>query len=1052
MYKISLTFIIILILAVSVSAKKIYVPADSATIQAGVNGADEYFDTVYVAAGTYADPGNRDIIIDNKTIMVWSEDGALSTIIDCQGSESVSHIAFRLTGENNHTNIDGFTITGAYSGVDSGAIHIYKASPLVSHCIITNNESNGIYAYLSDSLKIVGCEVSHNANHGVYSQAGRLNVDSCQVAYNTDDGISFYWSGNISVKQSLMNGNGNAGIYYLAMGEIIITNNTIYDNLIGLQIIASYPKGETDKAPSAVANNLFAYNHHYGIYGDPTFDLFDALCNNSFGNIYGDYYNCQPYFGPDDENGNISANPLFCDTAGGDFRVADISLCLPANNGCGQLIGKFGEGCTKTIKTWYVNAEGTGDAPTIQGVVDLAETGDTIIAAAGTYTGDGNRDINLSSKGLYIISEAGPDLTIIDCEGADGDFHYAFMSDYGYFDKTELNGFTITGGWPQYYQGTLYLRSGASIFNCKIINNHGVGMELASSNSTSVVADCIVSNNTGFGIYTWGNTSVKNCLMARNGAGFIHDDNADIDISGCTAVLNENEGINLSGWPPKSEIDADLYEFFNSAPDKNAESKGYSTISNCVAAFNGGVGIGKVFYLGIVQTSCNNAYGNEPYNWMVYDSALNGNFSENPQFCDTTNDDYTIYSTSPCAAANNSCLELIGTYDVGCTAGNRAWYVYFDGSGDASTIQGAVDLAVSGDTIFVGPGVFTGDGNRDIDFGLKGLHLISLDGSGSTIIDCQASESDLHYAIKINSGAEHSSEIDGFIITGAWSAWPYAAVYCASNLPVTISNCNIYGNHDDGIFCTWGTGILIDNCMITDNGGDGIVTISNTTMTNTLLARNGGYGFNHINHADINITNCTAVLNGGTGIALEGDPPKDIDGTDKGVEGTGVISNCISAFNGGDGFIRVFWLGVLTFECNNSFGNGGDDWGYWQIEPGNPEGNISFDPLFCDTVLNNFQIAEASPCAPLNNSCGELIGKFTVGCDGFLCGDNNGSGNINLLDITYLIACLYRGGPCPELEIADVNSSGNLNILDITYFIAYLYKGGEPLNCVMPVK
>lgn len=66
----------------------------------------------------------------------------------------------------------------------------------------------------------------------------------------------------------------------------------------------------------------------------------------------------------------------------------------------------------------------------------------------------------------------------------------------------------------------------------------------------------------------------------------------------------------------------------------------------------------------------------------------------------------------------------------------------------------------------------------------------------------------------------------------------------------------------------------------------------------------------------------------------------------------------------------------------------------------------------------------------------------------FLCGDVNGSGIVNLLDITHLISFLYKEGPTPDpLEAADVNNSGVVNLLDITYLIAYLYKDGPEPNC-----
>lgn len=73
----------------------------------------------------------------------------------------------------------------------------------------------------------------------------------------------------------------------------------------------------------------------------------------------------------------------------------------------------------------------------------------------------------------------------------------------------------------------------------------------------------------------------------------------------------------------------------------------------------------------------------------------------------------------------------------------------------------------------------------------------------------------------------------------------------------------------------------------------------------------------------------------------------------------------------------------------------------------------------------------------------------------FECGDvtsteNPGQpdGNVNLLDITYLIDYKYKNGPPPYLmQAGDVNSDCILNMLDILYFIDYLFKSGAPLMC-----
>ena len=68
-------------------------------------------------------------------------------------------------------------------------------------------------------------------------------------------------------------------------------------------------------------------------------------------------------------------------------------------------------------------------------------------------------------------------------------------------------------------------------------------------------------------------------------------------------------------------------------------------------------------------------------------------------------------------------------------------------------------------------------------------------------------------------------------------------------------------------------------------------------------------------------------------------------------------------------------------------------------------------------------------------------------CD-YICGDANASGNINILDINYLIAYLYRSGPPPDpLVSGDADASGSINILDINYLIAYIYRSGPVPDC-----
>ncbi|MEW6016013.1 MAG: FG-GAP-like repeat-containing protein [Candidatus Zixiibacteriota bacterium] len=73
------------------------------------------------------------------------------------------------------------------------------------------------------------------------------------------------------------------------------------------------------------------------------------------------------------------------------------------------------------------------------------------------------------------------------------------------------------------------------------------------------------------------------------------------------------------------------------------------------------------------------------------------------------------------------------------------------------------------------------------------------------------------------------------------------------------------------------------------------------------------------------------------------------------------------------------------------------------------------------------------------------IAAYIVACNS---GDANGNGVINILDVTYIISYLFKGGPPPApLESGDANGNEVVNILDATYLIAYLYKGGPAPVC-----
>gem|GEM_PF-850975 len=64
----------------------------------------------------------------------------------------------------------------------------------------------------------------------------------------------------------------------------------------------------------------------------------------------------------------------------------------------------------------------------------------------------------------------------------------------------------------------------------------------------------------------------------------------------------------------------------------------------------------------------------------------------------------------------------------------------------------------------------------------------------------------------------------------------------------------------------------------------------------------------------------------------------------------------------------------------------------------------------------------------------------------YLCGDADGSGEVDIDDAVFLINYIFAGGPAPDpVEVGDADCSGEIDIDDVTYLIAFIFSGGpEP--------
>ncbi len=205
---------------------------------------------------------------------------------------------------------------------------------------------------------------------------------------------------------------------------------------------------------------------------------------------------------------------------------------------------------------------------------------------------------------------------------------------------------------------------------------------------------------------------------------------------------------------------------------------------------------------------------------------------------------------------------------------------------DVPTIQQAIDHVLEGGTVIVADGIYTGDGNRNIDFKGKAITVRSESGPENCIIDCFDSGYRYGYrGFDFHSGEDGNSVLSGFTITnGLVESCPRyrggGAILCSLSSPTiadciivnnkaigvsrlpgssgggvfldqsnpTIANCIVVGNTSNeggeggGIFCRQSSPI-ITNCTICDNFGDGIMSydMSNPVIVNCIFWGNS-YG------------------------------------------------------------------------------------------------------------------------------------------------------------------------------------------------------------------
>ena len=276
------------------------------------------------------------------------------------------------------------------------------------------------------------------------------------------------------------------------------------------------------------------------------------------------------------------------------------------------------------------------------------------------------------------------------------------------------------------------------------------------------------------------------------------------------------------------------------------------------------------------------------------------------------------------------------------SAHSKVWFVRNDGTGDAPTIQAAIDSSASGDTITLAKGIFAVQSM--IQCGMKNNIVINSEvGRDSTSLSLCEGSAFMSVALCSN------LSIDGISFRNGQGS----ALSIDLSSQITVSNCGFFNNgHYYGNYA-----IAFDRC-------DGI-----DVHNNNISGNRAGINYYELNSNILSYNN-TYLANTGIAIRLND------------------VTNCSithSIISGSSYGILGFGIN-LSIGCNDVFNNG-ENYAILDFpDPTGTAGNISVDPQFCSidpVAYNNYRLQSDSPCAPGNHpngyACG-LIGCEPVGC------------------------------------------------------------------------
>ena len=163
--------------------------------------------------------------------------------------------------------------------------------------------------------------------------------------------------------------------------------------------------------------------------------------------------------------------------------------------------------------------------------------------------------------------------------------------------------------------------------------------------------------------------------------------------------------------------------------------------------------------------------------------------------------------------------------------------------GEYATIQEGIDASITGDTVLVADGTYSGSGNADLNFGGRDIVLMSENGPHFTIIDCQTASRGMTFI----SGETRAAQVIGITVTNG--VYFEGGGIHITNASPTFTNCIIHAcqsyTQGGGVYVFQGNPTFT-HCVLHSNyaseGGGLSAEASNVTVNSCIVAANSSSG------------------------------------------------------------------------------------------------------------------------------------------------------------------------------------------------------------------